>query len=96
MTPLQRTAMSSSITALAGILALTLALPLAAVTSDAASAQSRTKARKPAYPQRKPVYDDRSAWYPNNADKLKIGSRIWWDQMAREGRIGGGGGDFRR
>jgi hypothetical protein len=36
----------------------------------------------------KPVYDDNSAWYPNDANQLKLGSRIWWEQMEREGRLG--------
>ncbi len=35
------------------------------------------------------VYDDRDAtrWYPRDANKLKFGSRIWWDQMEAEGRL---------
>jgi len=30
-------------------------------------------------------------WYEHIADHLPIGSRIWWDQMHRERRLGGGG-----
>jgi hypothetical protein len=35
------------------------------------------------------VYDDRDAnsWYPRDTNKLKFGSRIWWDQMEAEGRL---------
>jgi hypothetical protein len=96
MTLFTRPALTWSTTAMSAASALTVALPLAVVVADAAAAQGRAKGRKASTLPRKPVYDDNSAWYPNNADKLKIGSRIWWDQMAREGRIGGGGRDFRR
>ena len=30
-------------------------------------------------------------WYPRSADKLPFGSRVWYDQMEREGRFGGNG-----
>jgi hypothetical protein len=28
-------------------------------------------------------------WYPHDSNELAVGSRIWWDQMEREGRLGG-------
>jgi hypothetical protein len=27
-----------------------------------------------------------NGWYEHDANKLPIGSEIWWDQMVREGR----------
>jgi hypothetical protein len=30
-------------------------------------------------------------WYPRSADKLPFGSKIWYEQMEREGRFGGNG-----
>jgi hypothetical protein len=28
-------------------------------------------------------------WYPHDASKLPFGSMVWWEQMRREGRLGG-------
>jgi hypothetical protein len=36
-----------------------------------------------------PRYPNTSGWYPHDADRLPIGSAIWWEQMRREGRLGG-------
>jgi hypothetical protein len=76
---------------------LVIVLPLAGLilATSPAQAQKPIKRDKPAAaresvnvrPQR-PVYDDDSRWYPNDANQLKFGSRIWWDQMVREDRIG--------
>jgi hypothetical protein len=32
------------------------------------------------------TYRQTDGWYERNADKLPIGSRIWWDEMLRENR----------
>jgi hypothetical protein len=69
------------------------ALVMVPMTDASAKERSRTKWKQTAEPRR--LYDDRDRWYPNNADRLKIGSRIWWDQMEREGRLGGGGERWR-
>jgi hypothetical protein len=81
-------------------LALIAALSLAAGVNDMAMAedkpQSKSKhhVRKPptaaqestaarSYPPRPDAYVER------DANKLPFGSAIWWDQMQREGRLGG-------
>lgn len=84
---------AARLTALAVV--VTLILPAATTIDAAAQSYVRKKHRAWQAPPRR-VYDDNSVWYPNNADKLKFGSRIWWDQMQREGRLGGQGQDFRR
>lgn len=38
---------------------------------------------------REPSYPNAYGWYPHDANKLPFGSAIWWDQMRREGRLGG-------
>jgi hypothetical protein len=37
----------------------------------------------------KPTYPERGGWYERDANKLPFGSAIWWEQMQREGRLGG-------
>jgi hypothetical protein len=32
-----------------------------------------------------------SGWYPRDANQLPFGSKIWYQQMEREGRFGGNG-----
>ena len=32
------------------------------------------------------TYPRSNGWYEHDANKLPIGSTIWWDQMVREGR----------
>jgi hypothetical protein len=32
-----------------------------------------------------------SGWYPRDSNQLRYGSRLWFDQMEREGRFGGRG-----
>ena len=36
------------------------------------------------------IYDrpDANGWFPRDANRLKVGSAIWWEQMEREGRVG--------
>jgi len=34
-------------------------------------------------------YPDAGGWYDHDANKLPIGSMRWWEQMRREGRLGG-------
>jgi hypothetical protein len=66
------------------------------VVASGSADQAEAKSRKKVYDgysenyryRGRPVYDDNSRWYPNDADQLKIGSRIWYDQMEREGRMG--------
>jgi hypothetical protein len=63
------------------------AAPMSA-TADAPRKRTKSNAiAKPAEPPRR-VYDGRDRWYPNNANQLRFGSQIWWDQMQKEGRIG--------
>jgi hypothetical protein len=38
-------------------------------------------------PQR---YPNEYGWYPHDPERLAFGSRIWWDEMEREGRLRGG------
>jgi len=38
---------------------------------------------------REPRYSQTGDWYPRDANKLPFGSSIWWEQMRREGRLGG-------
>jgi hypothetical protein len=32
-------------------------------------------------------YRHGDGWYVHDADKLPIGSQVWWQQMLREGRV---------
>jgi hypothetical protein len=67
---------------------------LLVVTGAALPAVAETWARQPrAYvkkvPAPQPVPVPRGDGYREQlADKLPIGSQAWWDQMAREGRLG--------
>jgi hypothetical protein len=66
----------------------TIATPLAAAPNKKkhrhyATAPWRTYAQRTARPP------NESAYYEHDADKLRIGSQRWWDQMRREGRLGG-------
>lgn len=74
-------------------------VPIAAVafgaTADAAErAKKRYQSNSEAYEidrrtgERIYSRPDRHGWYPHDAEKLKFGSQLWWDQMEREGRIG--------
>jgi len=36
----------------------------------------------------KQSYPNEFGWYPHDSNQLTVGSRIWWDQMEREGRLG--------
>ena len=40
------------------------------------------------YLTRLPRYQQTEGWYEHIADHLPIGSKIWWEQMEREGRGG--------
>jgi hypothetical protein len=40
----------------------------------------------------KQEYPDANGWYPHDANQLKFGSALWWDQMLRENRLNSGGG----
>jgi hypothetical protein len=70
-------------------LSVLFATPVLATAVDAAHRSDRTKTSVPA-PQKR-IYDDRDrhSWYPRDADQLKFGSQIWFEQMEREGRFGG-------
>ena len=63
-----------------------------AFAASAATAAEREKPRKKAYKERQTerIYSqaDENGWYPQDARLLKFGSRIWWEQMEREGRTG--------
>lgn len=57
-------------------------------------AAAETRARQPrAYVKKKPAPQPRplprdDGYREQLADKLPIGTQAWWDQMAREGRLG--------
>jgi hypothetical protein len=40
-------------------------------------------------PDNKIKYPDAKGYYPHDASKLAYGSALWWEQMQREGRLGG-------
>ena len=40
-------------------------------------------------PGREHQYPNAGGWYPHDASKLPFGSMVWWEQMRREGRLGG-------
>lgn len=75
-------------------------IPAVAILSAAAAeAADRNKSRYRASPDPAYEYDrstgkriysrpDRNGWYPHDSNQLKVGSRIWWEQMEREGRTG--------
>jgi len=35
-------------------------------------------------------YPTEYGWYPHDPEQLAFGSRLWWDEMEREGRTRGG------
>jgi|SwirhirootsSR3_FD_contig_31_15057207_length_431_multi_3_in_0_out_0_2 hypothetical protein len=79
---------------------LALILGLIAVNSTSASAQNRYRSPRVIYkyyaaptvmyyaaPEPKfylPNPNAQPSWYPHNANVLPFGSRIWWDQKARQ------------
>jgi hypothetical protein len=77
------------------IVAVSLFLIAPPVSEVSAAANSKTQHRhakrylRHARPtvERQRTYPDASGWYPHDADRLPIGSAIWWDQMMREGRL---------
>jgi hypothetical protein len=75
---------------LASVAVLSL-LALPAGEALAKDPKKRTaQAKKPAATQEhRPRADAPDAYIVRNADKLPFGSAIWWDQMQREGRLGG-------
>jgi hypothetical protein len=60
----------------------------ASTARQARTNQSARKSEKPDIPRQ---YDDRdrSGWYPRDANQLKFGSKLWFEQMEAEGRFGG-------
>jgi hypothetical protein len=40
----------------------------------------------------KQAYPDEYGWFPHDANQLKVGSALWWEQMQRENRLNPGGG----
>ena len=81
------------------VLAFLAALSLLAGVNDAAIADDKQQA-KSEHPTQKPAaarqYSSARAATPppdpyieRDASKLPFGSAIWWDQMRREGRLGG-------
>ena len=78
------------------VLAIVAALLLVVGVADEAAAKTSAKkhkqyAKKPAFVQdygsAKPYGTD--AFVERNANKLPFGSAAWWEQMQREGRLGG-------
>jgi hypothetical protein len=35
----------------------------------------------------KQAYPDASGWFPHDSNQLQFGSKLWWEQMEREGRL---------
>jgi hypothetical protein len=76
------------------MLASVAVLALLALSAGEAWAKDQKKrssqAKKPATAQEhRPRSDSGDAYVVRDADKLPFGSAIWWDQMQREGRLGG-------
>jgi hypothetical protein len=75
------------------------AVSMVAVCALEGKAQDYSKAPKPHVkgqvgnakpdPDNKIKYPDAKGWYPHDSSKLAYGSAIWWEQMQREGRLGG-------
>jgi hypothetical protein len=74
------------------MLAAVAALSLLAVPAGEAVAKKDAKKQK-AYASRaqepRPRSGGADAYVVRDANKLPFGSAIWWDQMQREGRLGG-------
>jgi hypothetical protein len=73
------------------------ALVLAAGVAGPAAAQTQPKPR-PAYAKKaapqyssegQPAAQPRNGYQEQLADKMRFGSSAWWEQMKREGRLGG-------
>jgi hypothetical protein len=73
------------------------ALVLATAVAEPAVAQTQPKPR-PAYAKKaapqysaegQPAAQPRSGYQEQLADKMRFGSSAWWEQMKREGRLGG-------
>jgi hypothetical protein len=73
------------------------ALVLAAGIAGPAAAQTQPKPR-PAYAKKaaphysaqgQPAAQPRNGYQEQLADKMRFGSSAWWEQMRREGRLGG-------
>jgi hypothetical protein len=70
---------------------------MVAISALEGNAQNYSKAPKPyakgqvakPEPDNKIKYPDAKGYYPLDASKLPYGSAIWWEQMQREGRLGG-------
>jgi hypothetical protein len=66
-----------------------LALPAGeALAKDEKKRASHAK-KLAATQEHRPRSDTADAYVVRDADKLPFGSAIWWDQMQREGRLGG-------
>jgi hypothetical protein len=77
--------------ALAASLVVGLTVPVQAEARDghrSAKTQRKAKPQRRA-PSRQAEDRNRSDYYQHWADKLPFGSRIWFEQMEREGRFGG-------
>ena len=85
------------------LVAAVAAVSLIAIPAGEVNAESYSKAHKRhAHAKRyirhaayhhgyEPRYPDASGWYPHDSSQLVVGTTAWWDQMQREGRLGGGG-----
>jgi hypothetical protein len=81
------------------LVAVVAALSLVAVSTCEANAKAQPKVHKHHakwyYPDarpnvyREPKYPTAAGWYPHDSNKLPFGSAIWWEQMRRDGRLGG-------
>jgi hypothetical protein len=61
-----------------------------AVAVGASAGESKRKAQKQAASSRQAVTAPRPDGYHELlADKMRVGSSEWWEQMRREGRLGG-------
>ena len=72
-----------------------LAAALSFLALDAFDAHAKSHYRRakrhvghPSYLTQPPRYQPTEGWYEHIADHLPIGSKIWWEQMDREGRGG--------
>ena len=68
---------------------LVASLAAGAVADDKPAKKQRADIRKAMEREHRPRSPAPDAFVQRDANKLPFGSAIWWDQMQREGRLGG-------
>ena len=72
------------------LIGLSIAVSFLLATAAADAAERSRKKWVQNKPSAERIYSqpDANGWYPRDSNQLKFGSRIWWEQMEREGRTG--------